>query len=111
MLSRSEWGTFFDRISRSAVDSRMEIEVASLDLGDQIVAEWLPLVGITYDSKDDLVDVALKDLDHLIRHPKEVHAVETDKGLETVSVVSGDAETQVLRFKVPLALAPAGNAR
>jgi hypothetical protein len=36
-----------------------EIEVASLDLGDQIQAEWLPLIGITYDPNDDVVEVAL----------------------------------------------------
>jgi Family of unknown function (DUF5335) len=40
--------------------SRAEIEVASLALGDQVEAEWLPLLGIAYDPKDDLVQVALE---------------------------------------------------
>ena len=41
---------------------RAEIEVASLDLGDQIEAEWLPLLGITYDDKDDVLEIALEEL-------------------------------------------------
>jgi hypothetical protein len=55
-----------------------EVEVATLDLGDQIVAEWLPVLGITYDTKDDLVDVSLggeNQLNHLIRHPSQIEIV------------------------------------
>ena len=50
-----------------------EIEVASLSLGDQVEAEWLPLHGITYDPNDDLVEVALEGLDHMIRKPREIY--------------------------------------
>ncbi len=42
---------------------RAEIEVASLTLGDEIQAEWLPLVGIAYDAKDDALEIALDGLD------------------------------------------------
>ncbi len=37
-----------------------EIEVASLELGNQIEAEWLPLIGLVYDHKDNSVEVALE---------------------------------------------------
>jgi hypothetical protein len=36
-----------------------EIEVAFFDLGNQVVAEWLPLLGISHDPKDDIVEIAL----------------------------------------------------
>ena len=71
-IPRNEWGTFFDVVSKGLTGKRVEVEAASLELGDQIVAEWLPLLGITYDAKDDLIDVALgqeMQLDHLIRQP------------------------------------------
>jgi len=51
----------------------VEIEVASLDLGDQVQAKWLPLIGITYDPKDDVVEVALEGLDHMIHRPREMY--------------------------------------
>ena len=56
-LPKEQWRGFFDRMSKPLLGKWAEIEVAALDLGDQIVAEWVPLIGITYDSKDDLLDV------------------------------------------------------
>jgi len=108
-VPQSEWRSFFDRMSKALVGKWAELEVASLDLGDQIVAEWVPLLGITYDSKDDLLDVALERLDHLIRHPKEIIVDESAEGLTSVAVVDGDGVRQVMNFKVPLML-PAATA-
>ena len=71
-IDKGDWRAFFDWLSQSLLGARAEIEVASLDLGDQIEAEWLPLLGITYDDKDDLLEVALDGLDHLIYGPREV---------------------------------------
>jgi hypothetical protein len=47
-LEKSQWRAYFDRMSKVLVGKRAEIEVASLNLGDQIKAEWLPLFGISY---------------------------------------------------------------
>src|SRR5687768_2566768 len=71
-IDRTGWGPFLDAVTKSLIGKQAEIEVASLDLGDQIEAEWVPLIGITYDKKDDLIEVALEDLDHLIRSPREL---------------------------------------
>ena len=46
-LEKTEWRRFFDWVSKGLVGKRAEIEIASLALGDQIEAEWLPLLGIT----------------------------------------------------------------
>ena len=76
--------------------------------GDQIVAEWLPLLGITYDAKDDLIDVALgqeMQLDHLIRQPQQISVQEGKNGIETIAVVAADGMKQLLRLKEPLMLA------
>src|SRR5690349_10395554 len=77
-IDKSEWRGFFDWLSKGLVGARTEVEVASLDLGDQIEVEWLPLLGITYDDKDDVLDVALEGVDrlvdHLIQHPREIWA-------------------------------------
>jgi hypothetical protein len=42
---------FLDTVSKLLEAKEVEIEVASLDLGDQVQAKWLPLIGITYDPK------------------------------------------------------------
>ena len=103
-LSKSEWRSFFDRTSKGLLGKQAEIEVASLDLGDQIVAEWIPLLGITYDSHDDLVDVALERFDHLIHGPKEITIEESPAGVESVAIVDADGDRQVVRFREPLLL-------
>ncbi len=55
-LEKSEWHGYFDRVSRALLGKRAKIEVASLVLGDQIEAEWVPVLGITYDQKDDVLE-------------------------------------------------------
>ena len=103
-VNRAEWGPFFDGLSKAANGKRVEIEVAGLEFGDQILAEWVPLLGITYDSREDLLDIALSGVNHRIRHPREVLVQEGPLGVEGVAVVSEDDVKQVLRLKAPLLL-------
>ena len=107
-VPKAEWRSFFDRISEGLVGKRAEIEVASLELGDQIVADWMPMLGITYDSRNDLLDVSLDKLNHLIRQPADIMVVEGPEGLTSVAVIDGRGVRQVIRMKEPLML-PAGS--
>jgi hypothetical protein len=103
-MPEAEWRTFFDGMSKSLLGKWAEIEVASLDIGDQIVAEWVPLLGITYDSRDDLLDVALDRSNHLIRHPRSIVVEDTSSGLASVAVIDEDGLKQVVRLREPLKL-------
>jgi hypothetical protein len=103
-VPQSEWRAFFDQMSKAMLGKWAEIEVASLDLGDQIVAEWIPLLGITYDSRDDVVDVAMDRANHLIYHPREIVVEKTLTGLASVAVVDEEGARQVVRLKEPLML-------
>jgi hypothetical protein len=90
---------------------RAEVEVASLKIGDQVEAEWLPLIGIVYDPKDDLIEVALEGLDHLIYKPKEVYVDQEAVLLTSMEVVDADDVHQIIRLRDPLMLPPpAGDA-
>jgi hypothetical protein len=106
-IPQAEWRAFFDGVADALVGKRVEVEAASFDLGDQIVAEWVPLLGVSYDSRDDLLDVALAGLNHLIRRPREIYVQEGAKGVETIAVLSADGVKQILRLRDPLML-PAG---
>src|SRR6266705_1854379 len=105
-LPRPEWRPFFDRMANALLGKRAEIEVASLDLGDQIVAEWVPLIGITYDSRDDLLDVALDRANRLIRRPQEIDVEESPDGLRSVAVLDADGVRHVVRLKAAVMLPP-----
>ena len=104
----SEWRPFFDQLSKGLLGKWVEIEVASLDLGDQITAEWIPMFGITYDSRDDLLDVALDRIDHLIRHPQEIVVEEGPTGVTSVAVLDKEGVRHVVKMKEPLMLTSAG---
>lgn len=106
-VPKTEWRSFFDRISEALLGKWAEIEVAAMDLGAIIVAEWIPMLGITYDSRDDLLDVALDRANHLIRHPKEIVAEEDATGLKSVAVLDGEGARQIVHLRMPLMLPPA----
>jgi Family of unknown function (DUF5335) len=109
-IDKSRWQIFFDRLSKGLVGARAEIEVASLALGDQIEAEWLPLLGITYDPKGNTLEIALEGLDHLINGPKEVWADTGSGALLNFEVIDGDGVSQIIRLREPLMLpAPSAN--
>ena len=48
-LERAEWRPFLDRVSKGLAGKQAEIKVASLDLGDQLQAGWVSLIGLVYD--------------------------------------------------------------
>jgi hypothetical protein len=103
-LDKGAWHAYFDRISKLVAGKQAEIEVASLKLGDQIEAEWVPLLGITYDPKNDLVEVLLEGLDHLIQNPRDIFVDQGPAGLTSMEVIDTDDVRQIIRLRDPLML-------
>ena len=103
-LRRGEWRPYCDRISKSLLGKQAELEVVSLDLGDRRETQWLPLLGLVYDARSDVFEVALEGVDHLISHPREVYAEETPRGLVALEIVSADETRQTVRLREPLEL-------
>ncbi len=103
-LDKKQWRTFFDGVSTMLEGKEAEIEVASLRLGDQVEAEWLPLIGIAYDPNDDIVEVALEGLDHLIPKPREIYVEDGAQGMVALEIVDADDERQIIKLRDPLAL-------
>lgn len=103
-LDRNQWQIYFDRMSKGLTGKRAEIEIASLDVGDQIEAEWLPLYGITYDPKSDITEIVLEGLDHLIHKPKDIYVETTALELSSVDVIDAEGRHHIVRLRDPLQL-------
>ena len=103
-LDKKEWQAFLDGVSKLLEGGQAEIEIASLALGDQVEAEWLPLLGIVYDRKNDIVEVALDGLDHMIHEPREIYVDVDGEGLLSLEIVDAEGAKQVVRLKDPLML-------
>ena len=103
-LERDRWEEYFDRVSRLLRGMRVEVEVQGLDLGDQVEAEWLPLHGLVYDPRDDRIEVAMENVDHLIPHPEAVYVDEHGAELHSLEIVDRGGHRQIVRLRAPLAL-------
>jgi hypothetical protein len=103
-LDKGVWQSYFDGMSKIVVGKQTEIEVASLDIGVQPEAKWVPLLGIAYDPKNDLLEVLLEGLDHLIRHPRDIYIDQEPAGLTSMQVIDADDVRQIIRLRDPIML-------
>jgi Family of unknown function (DUF5335) len=104
-VDKAEWKPLFDFLSKQLLaGKRAEVEVAFLDLGDQIQVEWLPLIGLVYDHKDDIVEVALEGIDHIIYHPREIYLAEDAGVFTSFDIIDGSGKHQIVKLKDPLML-------
>jgi hypothetical protein len=106
-LEKQQWKAFLDQLSKALTGKRVEIEIGSLALGEQIEAEWLPLIGLAYDPKSDQIEIALENLDHLISRPRELYFEEDGGQLSSLAIIDSDGAKQIVRFKDALLLPPA----
>jgi hypothetical protein len=103
-LEQAAWQPYLDKISKTLTGKLAEIEVDSLNIGAQIEAEWVPLLGISYDPKSKLVEVLLEGLDHLIQDPSEIWVDHGPGGLASMEVVHADGTKEIIKFRDPLML-------
>ena len=108
-LEKAAWQTTLALMSKTElVGKQVEIEVAGLAIGDQIEQDWIPLLGISYDPRNDLIEILVEGLDHLIRNPREVWVEHGVAGLVSMEVVDTDDVRQIIRLREPLMLPFAG---
>jgi hypothetical protein len=103
-LEKAIWHPYFDKISKTLVGKQTEIEVDALSIGAQIDAEWVPLLGISYDEKSDVIKVLLEGVDHPIKNPAEIFVDSGPTGLSSMAVLGSDGVKQIIKFRDPLLL-------
>lgn len=103
-IEKSSWRPYFDNMSRVLDGKRAEIEVEALAIGSQVEAEWLPLLGITYDPRSDVVEILLEGLDHLIHKPKDVFVDQNAVELSSMEVIDDEDQHHIVRLRDPLML-------
>ncbi len=103
-IEKAQWESYFNSITNFLEGKVATIDVTSLDIGDQLQVDEVALFGLTYDPKDDLFEVSLEGLDHLILHPKEIYALTGKNGIEAIEVVSDKGLKQIISLKQALML-------
>src|ERR1700723_15439 len=103
-LERDDWGGFCIRASRFFVGKQADIEVVSLQIGFQPEARRLPLIGMSYDPKSDVLELLLGELEHLIRAPREFYVDEEPLGIVSLQIIDAEGVHQIVTLRDPLML-------
>lgn len=107
-LAKSDWHSYFDRVGKSLRSKEIEIEVASLSIGDQIVAKKAALTGITFEPKGGDLTIITDSIEHRIPAPIEIYVQETGEGLVSAEVVDNAGTKHIVTLTPRLMIA--GNA-
>jgi len=106
-LTRAEWQPYCERISDGIRSGqRVELEIVSLGLGDHVEAKWMPILGLVYEPKTDMFEVALDGIDHTVAHPREVLIETSPRGVVGLEIVAADDVRRIIKFLKPLELPP-----
>ena len=103
-ISKSEMRDLFDRMTGELFGARVEVEVESLQLGDRIEAQWLPLLGLSYDPGADAIAIILEGIDITISRPREIYLDGTDNEWTALDIVDADGMQHVVQLRDPLRL-------
>jgi len=98
-LGKNEWRPYFDRIARGLLGKRAAIEIRSPQLSEEVEAEWLPLLGISYDPKSHVLEIAVDRLKHLIAKPQHLVVEENAGELATLEVVDQHGLSHIVRLR------------
>ena len=101
---KSEWRAYCDRFSKNLANIRSEPVTASLVVNHHGVAEWVPLLGITYEPKKNLFEIMLQDLEHWIHRPETLYADEGPKGVAAVEIIDAAGVRHSLTISHPIKL-------
>ena len=105
-LQKSVWRAFFDKLSKEKFGWQTSVQVLSEQTGANMIAERLPLNGITYEEKNDTTSIEIttgldrEDHDsHTITDPQKV-AYQPDQSGDggTLDIEDGSGTKTLISF-------------
>jgi hypothetical protein len=103
-VPRERLAEYFDeytkRFLQNGSPGAVDVEVLEPELGDQSAVEGARLLGITYEARDNVLELELDSGTHRIEAPEEVWTVEEPDGLiSAIEVICSDGSRQVVSIK------------
>jgi hypothetical protein len=107
-IPKHEWVPFLDEFSKRHVGRRVTVEVLGREVGSQLAAQSLPLVGVSVDLRDggdnEQIEVIAGDsphahVMHAVQRPSQVRvAVGDGGGDEALQIESEDGVATLVRL-------------
>ncbi len=104
-IKRAEWPDFFDEFSRQYTGTPVRVEVLDAEVGAQVAANNLPLVGVSAEPNDDTIWVAVArgaddHITHSVEQVTHVRLEQTEAGdAQALQIESKGGATTLVRFK------------
>ena len=103
-LERATWPKYLDSIASSIEGLLVTVELMDEQLGDQTDIERLPVQAISYDPRDDVLEVAVGGrgtrypvvLRHFISSPTAISVEESPEGAPTAILVTDPSGVRTL---------------
>ncbi len=104
-VPREEWPDFFDRFVHDSEGRLVDLETFGSSIGDELLAESVPLLSINYDprEKGDVVRISAGhtevEYEHRVPSPKEVWVEEDSDGRgQAMEIISENGDRTVVNF-------------
>lgn len=103
-IEKTRWGTYFDTFSKTFLKDDQpeyaEIRVLSEEMGVQPETQWMPLKGISYDQKGNILDIDLEELNRMIINPVDIYVDQDDTGwLTSIEVIESDGTKNIIEIR------------
>ena len=105
-LETSEWQRYFDEVAKHLPAMRVGISIMGESIGVQPESEDSALIGISYDSNDQVFEVDASNISHRVPNPKEIYVREEAGRLSSIEVITEDDMKQIIELR-PLPSLPA----
>jgi len=104
LIPREQWTSYFDAFSKRFLRDRNResatVEVLSRELGAQEAMHNIRVLGVSYDHRDQVLDIALEDVDHLVLRPTEIWTVEQPNGfVSEIAVTREDGTQEIIHLR------------
>ena len=80
-LDRDEWHDFLENLTRTVRGRQTAVEIASADFGDQRLVENVPLLGLSYDTRGDMLEVEFETIGHRVLKPTALFVDQPPAGM------------------------------
>jgi len=106
-IPRDDWGRFLGMLSDRKAAQPVRVRVEGAEIGDQTLADCMPMVGISLEEKGsqaDAIEVTLafsggdQNLTHQIAHPEKVFVKEDEVGEPQVLDIEDRGRVKTLIF-------------
>ncbi len=102
-LPKNEWRRFFDAISSGLPGKAVDITLITPQERVHQSCVW-QLHGVTYDPHDDALIISCRQQEHVIASPLEIRIDRDAFRINSIEVIKGPGDLELVRFVEPLLL-------